>query len=76
MNIFRSEEHVRNWSGFKTKTEEGIIPLSDMANVFAGNFFTKRLDPDYMSHFQEYIGEFISTVKEIGKSRPFWAPGS
>ena len=74
MNLFRSEEHVRNWSGFKADTEEGIVQLSDMVSLFSGNLFTKRLDPDYVSHMQEYVGELIAAIAEIGKTRPFWSP--
>ncbi len=52
MNLFRSEEHVRNWSGFKSGTEEGIVELSVLAKLFSVYIFTRRLDPDYVSHFQ------------------------
>ena len=55
MNLFRSEEHIRHWSGFKPGTEEGIIPLLDMAKAFSVNFVTRRLDKDYVSHMQEYM---------------------
>ncbi len=72
MNLFRSEEHVRNWSGFQAGTEEGIVRLPDMLGIFSGNFFRRRLDPDYMSRFREYAGEFVKAVAALG--RPFWAP--
>jgi len=71
MNLFRSEEHVRNWSGFKTDTEEGINPLSDVAGLFSGNFFTRRLDPDYVSRMQAYLMELIGALKGLGS---FWQP--
>ena len=74
MNLFRSEEHVRNWSGFKSGTEEGIVELSALVKVFSGNLFTRRLDPDYVCKFQKYIGEFVAAIGEIGKVRPFWSP--
>jgi hypothetical protein len=74
MNLFRSEEHVRKWSGFKTGTDEGIVELSALVKVFSGNLFTRRLDPDYISNFQRYIGEFVSAIGEIAKVRPFWSP--
>jgi hypothetical protein len=74
MNLFRSEEHVRNWSGFKSGTEEGIVDLSALVKVFSGNLFTRRLDPDYISNFHKYLGEFISAVDNIGTVRPFWSP--
>jgi hypothetical protein len=51
MNLFRSEEHVRNWSGFKSGTEEGIVELSALVKAFSGNLFTRRLDPDYFSNY-------------------------
>jgi len=71
MNLFRSEEHVRNWSGYKTDTQEGINPLSDVAGLFSGNFFTRRVDPDYVSHMQEYLMELIGALKGMGS---FWQP--
>ncbi len=74
MNLFRPEEHVRNWSGFKSGTEEGIVELSALVKVFSGNLFTRRLDPDYVSNYRKYIGEFVSAIGEIGKVRPFWSP--
>jgi len=39
MNLFRSEEHVRNWFGFEAGTEEGMIPLNDLVKLFSGNSF-------------------------------------
>jgi len=71
MNLFRSEEHVRNWSGFKPGTEEGINPLSGIVELFSGPFFTKRLDPDYASHMQNYLMELIGVLKTMGS---FWRP--
>ena len=69
MNLFRSEEHVRNWSGFKPDTEEGIIPLDDLVTLFSGNYFRSRLDEDWVSRSREYAIEF---VKEFEKMGPFW----
>jgi len=74
MNLFRSEEHVRNWSGFKAGTEEGIVELSALGKFFSGNLVTRRLDPDYVSHRQEYRAARIPVWVEIVKKRPFWLP--
>jgi hypothetical protein len=71
MNLFRSEEHVRNWSDFKANTEEGINFLSAILKLFSGNFFTRRLDPDYVSHMKEYMWELIGVLKGMGS---FWHP--
>jgi two-component SAPR family response regulator len=72
MNLFRSEEHIRNWSGFKAETEEGIFPLDDLVKLFSGNFFKKRLDSDWVSRSREYAREMVQTFIEIGKTGPFW----
>ena len=69
MNLFRSEEHVRNWSGFKAGTEEGMNKLSGIAELLSGNFSTKRLDSDYYSNMQDYMMEFIGAMKDRGS---FW----
>ena len=79
MNFFRSEEHVRNWARFDAETEDGIVPLADLVKLFSGNYFRRRLDPDYLSHSREYAREMAKTLGEIGKTGPFWrrpkAPG-
>ena len=74
MNLFRSGEHVRNWSGFKSGTEEGIVELSVLAKLFSVDTFTRRLDPDYVSHLQEYRFARTAAWGEIMKMRPFWLP--
>ena len=71
MNLFRSEEYVRNWSGFKADTEKGINPLSDVAGLFSGNFFTRRVDADYVSRMQAYLMELIGALKGMSS---FWQP--
>ena len=72
MNLFRSEEHVRNWASFEAETEEGIVPLPDMVKLFSGPYFRRRMDPDYVSHMREYAREVVGTMKEIGRTGPFW----
>ena len=72
MNLFRSEEHIRNWAGFDPATEEGIIPLQDMAALFSGNFMRRRLDLDYASQSKQYLNEFLAEIAEVAQTRPFW----
>ena len=74
MNLFRSEEHVRNWSQFDSATAEGIIPLKDLFRLFSGKFFRRRLDDDWLARSREYFHEVLSTLEEIGKTGPFWQP--
>jgi len=45
--------------------------MSDVVGLFSGNFFTRRLDPDYVSHMQEYLAELIGALKGMGS---FWQP--
>jgi hypothetical protein len=74
MNLFRSEEHIRNWARFDPASAEGILPLEDMVKLFSGNMFRRRLDPDYVSRSREYAGEWLAALSEVGKKRPFWSP--
>ncbi len=74
MHYFRSEEHLRNWAGFDEEKESGIISLSDLVSWFSIDLFRRRLDPDYISHYQEYGAGFIAKLMEIGKRGPYWIP--
>ena len=74
MNLFRSEEHIRNWARYDPAAEQGILPLQNLVNVFSEKFMQKRLDLNYASHAMEYFNEFVSVISEIAKTRPFWAP--
>ena len=72
MNLFRSEEHVRNWASFDPKTIEGLIPLKDLIKLFSGNYFRRRLDKDWLSRSRGYAREMAATLREIGKIGSFW----
>ena len=72
MNFFRSEEHIRNWADFDPATEDGIIPLNDLVKLFSSEHFRRRLEPDFFSNWLQYRSKFLSTLREIGKTGPFW----
>ncbi len=72
MNLFRSEEHIRNWAQFKEGTEEGILALNDLVKLFSGRYFRKRLDPDWVTNSRVYVKDMLETLDEIGKTGPFW----
>jgi hypothetical protein len=74
MNLFRSEEHVRNWDRFDSSAEEGILALSDLVGVFSGSLFRRRLDSDFVSRSPEYMAELMGVMGELAKARPFWTP--
>jgi len=75
MNLFRSEEHVKNWSGYDPVSADAIMPLADWALVFSGPLMRKRLDQDYLARVQEYIPELFSALHKLGKTGPFWQSG-
>jgi hypothetical protein len=75
MNLFRGEEHVRNWSDYDSAAEDGTMPLTDYMKLFSSRLMRNRLDEDYVSNFKDYFPEFVSTLKEIGKAVPFWGLG-
>lgn len=72
MNIFRSEEHVKQWPLYYRMAEDYIMPVSDWAEVFSGPLFKRRLDPDYLENADEYFRVFRETLREFGKQSPFW----
>lgn len=74
MNLFRSEEHVRNWSRFDQNYEGGIISLDDLVKIFSCEVFRRRLEPDYFSRRSEHRIELTNMLIELGKTRPFWSP--
>ncbi len=49
-----------------------MTPLPDMMKLFSGTYFKKRMDEDYVSHMFEYGRDMVQTLKELGKTGPFW----
>ena len=74
MNLFRSEEHVKNWSSYNSISEESIMPLANWALAFSGSMCRDRLAPDILSRRSEYLSELLRTLKELGRTGPFWTP--
>ena len=57
MNLFRSEEHVRNWSLYAPESADGIMPLADYAILFSTGLFRERLQPDYLLRLPQFMPE-------------------
>lgn len=74
MNLFRSEEHVKNWFEYDSVSAESIMPVSKWATVFSGPLFRNRLKPDYLPKVHEYASEIFLALKKLGKAGPFWTP--
>lgn len=49
MNLFRSEEHARNWSGFDASMVSSLRPVGEWADIFSNPFFRERVRADYIS---------------------------
>ncbi len=72
MTFFRSEEHLRNWARFDAEKAGGIISLPDLVKLFSGNMFRKRMESDYFSRRQEYIGELMADLPKLDNAGSFW----
>jgi hypothetical protein len=72
MNLFRSEEHVRNWPLYDPESADGTMPLADYATLFGADLFRQRLQPDYLARFAQLMPELIATLARLGKTGPFW----
>ena len=75
MNLFRSEEHARNWSSFEPGSADGIMPVADWARIFSGPLFRDRLDPGYLSRSGAGRAAFMQALADLGKTSDFWRPG-
>jgi len=72
MNLFRSEEHVKQWPLYLRMAEDYIMPVSDWAKIFSGPLFRRRLEPDYLAKSDQYFVGYQSSLREFGKQSPFW----
>ncbi len=75
MNLFRSEEHVRNWSLYDSESADGTMPLADYATLFSAGLFRERLQPDYVMRLPQLMPEWVTTLVKLGKTGPFWRLG-
>ena len=48
MNLFRSEEHARSWTGFDPAMESSLMPVAQWAELFSNPFFRERGRADYI----------------------------
>lgn len=74
MNLFRSEDHVKNWALYDPASADSIMPLATWAEVFSGPLCTSRLQPDYLSRIHEHANQLVASLKKLGKEGAFWMP--
>jgi hypothetical protein len=75
MNLFRSEEHVRNWSPYDPGSADGTMPLADYVALFSTGLFRERLQPDYLIRLPQFMPEMMAALARLGKTGPFWSLG-
>lgn len=56
MNLFRSEEHARRWTGFQPKMESALLPVEEWARIFSNPFFRERGRNDYITWTRSEAG--------------------
>ena len=56
MNLFRSEEHVRNWDRYDETTAASIRPVAEWAEVFSNLYFRERGRTDFISWARSEVG--------------------
>jgi hypothetical protein len=72
MLFFRSEEHLENWTPYNPELKDGIISLQDLMTLFTGNFFQRRMDPDYVSNMKKYMFELAAVLPTLTSAGNFW----
>ncbi len=70
MNLFRSEEHARNWAGFGDVA--GLLPLEGVRTIWSVSRYSERLNGEYITHLPEYMKEHAEAIKTVTKGHPFW----
>lgn len=72
MHLFRSKEHIEQWSGFRPGTEAGILTLAGAMRVMSTPRHRNRLRPDYVSTVQETVPAFVNRLLEVSDNSPHW----
>jgi hypothetical protein len=72
MNLFRSEEHTRNWSGFKQEAEGGLLTLGQLTEIFSAPLFRERPNGRYITSMPELRATLLTAIKTVTNDHPFW----
>ena len=57
MNLFRSEEHARNWSEYDHTTDATLRPVAFWADLFGTPVFRQRGRIDYVTWLHSEQGQ-------------------
>ena len=72
MNLFRSEEHARAWSGYKTEAADGLLTFAQILELFSGPLFRERLGGRYISSLPELRKALAADAQRITGGKAFW----
>ncbi len=72
MNLFRSEEHARNWEGFRKEADGGLLPLEAILAMHEGPRHREILNGHYISDFKKFTADYNKRVNIVTKDHPFW----
>ena len=73
MNLFRSEEHARNWTGFSEEASGGLLTLAQIVEIFSAEQFRERGAADYLTRYPQLRPKFIETLGRVTQGSAFWA---
>ena len=51
------------------------MSVADWAQAFSGPMTRARLAPDYLAKTNDYVGDFVGRIAELGRTGSFWTPG-
>jgi len=75
MNLFRSEEDVRDWRGFAEGSEDAVMPLSEYGQLWGIENYRARNDDDYISRMPSLQSERWPLLEKLGRrTTSFWDP--
>jgi len=74
MNLFRSEEHARRWTGFNAERTGGLLRLAQLSAIMSTRLMRERLNGHYVSSAAGYRREFLDRIREVTAADPFWDP--
>ncbi|MDH4147610.1 MAG: hypothetical protein OEY23_20835 [Acidimicrobiia bacterium] len=76
MNLFRSEEHARRWSGFDAEWAHTMLPVARWGEIFSGEMFRQRGRADYISWLRSDDGRAAMMALRAALPQPPTAGGS
>jgi hypothetical protein len=74
MNLFRSEEHARRWTGFEAHAAAGLLPFEDMMHIMSTPRHRERRSGHYVSAAAGNLTAFVERLREVTRGSAFWDP--